>query len=414
MSTPHPLISGIAPQHIPAVIAVLLLPAVLWAARRLARAVASGQGDWVAVFLARYEDASLATRVTAALLLVTAAVHLALPFGHNGEPSMSLLFLASGTAFAALAAAAFGSRRWRPAAALVLVASIVAYLIASLSGREEPDQVGIATKLVELATLGLVLIPRPRPVRGFLRRLAGTAAVGALVVLTVVTGAAVWIGSFVAHGKADAAEAQSHTHAMGAASHMQAHAARAQAGTIMRPLPMVPPTQEQVRAAARLARETKASIAKYRNYKAAIADGYTAQGPLQGLEVHFNNDAYGKDGRILDPRRPESLVYAFEDRRYVLLGAMYLMSRAGAAGPEIGGSLTRWHAHNVCITLLPPGFTLVSPFGTCPTASVSLTVPEMMHVWTVDNPLGPYADSLDENMVRSVLKQKGLKVTARR
>lgn len=413
MNTPHPLISGIAPQHIPAVIAVLMLPAALWAARGLARALSSGQADWLAAFLYRYQCASLATRVTAALLLVTATVHLALPFGHQGESWMSLLFLASGTAFAALAAAAFGSRTWRPAAALVLTVSVIAYVIASLSGREEPDQVGIATKLVELTALGLVLIPRPAPVRGFLRRLARTAAVGALVALTVATGVGVWIGAFVAHGKADAAEEQPHKHAQGTAAHMHAHAhaARAQAGTIMRPLPMIPPTQKQKLAAERLARETKAGIAKYRSYKAAIADGYVAQGPLRGMEVHFNNDAYGKDGRILDPRRPESLVYAFEDGRYMLLGAMYLMNRAGVAGPEVGGSLTRWHAHNVCITLLPPGFTLVSPFGTCPTASVSLTVPEMMHVWTVDNPLGPYADGLDENLVRGLLKQKDLKVT---
>ncbi|MGH2374888.1 MAG: hypothetical protein ACRDIC_15675 [bacterium] len=416
MNTPHPLISGIAPQHIPAVIAVLILPVIVWAALRLARALASGQADWVTAFLTRYEHASRATRVTAALLLITAAVHLALPFGHNGEPWMSLLFLASGTALAALAAAAFGSRRWRPAAALVLMTSIVAYLIASLSGREEPDQVGIATKLAELAALGLVLMPRPVPVRGFRRRLARTAAVGALVVLTVVTGAAVWIGSFVAHGKADAAEAQPHSHAMGSAPHMHTHghAARAQAGTIMRPSPLMAPTQEQVLAAARLAQETKAGISKYRDYRAAIADGYVPQGALAGLDVHFNHEAYGKDGRILDPKRPEMLVYAFENNRYLLLGAVYLMNRAGAAGPEIGGSITRWHAHNVCITLLPPGFTLVSPFGTCPTASVSLTVPEMMHVWTVDNPLGPYVDGLDENMVRNLLKQKGLKVTERR
>ncbi|HET8678498.1 MAG TPA: hypothetical protein VFM39_00140, partial [bacterium] len=70
MNTPNPLISGIAPQHIPAVIAVLFLPVVVWAALRMARALASGQADWVTVFLARYEHASLATRVTAALLLV--------------------------------------------------------------------------------------------------------------------------------------------------------------------------------------------------------------------------------------------------------------------------------------------------------------------------------------------------------
>ncbi|MGQ0549845.1 MAG: hypothetical protein ACT4PY_09300, partial [Armatimonadota bacterium] len=207
MDAPNPLISGIAPQHIPAVIAVLCLPGIVWAALRLARALASGDADWVAAFVARYDGASLTTRVTAALLSITTAVHLALPLGHDGAPAMSLLFLAGGAAFAALALTAFGGRRWRPAAAAILVTSIIAYLIAALAGHEEPDQVGIATKLVELAALGLVLVPSPTPVRGRLRRLARSAAIGALVVLTAVTGSAIWIGSFVAHGKADAAEA---------------------------------------------------------------------------------------------------------------------------------------------------------------------------------------------------------------
>ncbi|MGH2397860.1 MAG: hypothetical protein ACRDFW_12975 [bacterium] len=76
--------------------------------------------------------------------------------------------------------------------------------------------------------------------------------------------------------------------------------------------------------------------------------------------------------------------------------------------------MTRWHTHNVCLTLLPPGFTLVSPFGTCPSASVSVTMPEMVHVWTVDNPHGPYADGLDETFVRGLLQREGRKVTARR
>ncbi|MGH2397861.1 MAG: hypothetical protein ACRDFW_12980 [bacterium] len=82
----------------------------------------------------------------------------------------------------------------------------------------------------------------------------------------------------------------------------------------MRPSPFMVPTPEQTLAAARLARETKAGISKYREYKAAVADGYVAQGQLRGLDVHFSHEAYGKDGRILDPTRPEMLVYAFEAR----------------------------------------------------------------------------------------------------
>jgi hypothetical protein len=36
---------------------------------------------------------------------------------------------------------------------------------------------------------------------------------------------------------------------------------------------------------------------------------------------------------------------------------------------------------------------------------VAVTLPEMMHVWTVDNPDGPYADNLDDKWVRELLAQ---------
>ena len=35
-----------------------------------------------------------------------------------------------------------------------------------------------------------------------------------------------------------------------------------------------------------------------------------------------------------------------------------------------------------------------------PMMTIQVTVPEMMHVWTVDNPRGPYAQALDEAWVR--------------
>ena len=57
-------------------------------------------------------------------------------------------------------------------------------------------------------------------------------------------------------------------------------------------------------------------------------------------------------------------------------------------------------AHNVCLSALPPGLGLVSPFGGCPPLSVDATTPEMMHIWVVANPGGPYAQGLDTAWVR--------------
>ena len=413
MDPGNTLVSGIAPDHVPALLAVLLLWPAVWLGLRLVRVLAAHGQPPAIVVLRRYEAASSASRTAAALLLTTGVVHLALPLGHHGAPLLSLLFVASGMAFAALAAAVFTGRPWRRPAAWLLAANIVAYLVFAGSGwQEEPDQVGIATKLVELTALGLVVIPRRAPVRGGRGRLARPAASVGVVSLTLATGAVVWIGSFVAHG-GPASATEPHRHAAGTAAHEHggAHshgsfAARAQAGVIMRPRSSEPATAEQVAAAARLASDTQAGIARYRNRQLAVADGYAPDGPMLGLEVHYKNAAYSKDNAVLDPTRPELLVYASDGRRHVLLGAAYVMPRAGVAGPEIGGPITRWHAHNVCVTLLPPAFGLVSPFGTCPVASIALTLPEMMHVWTVENPSGPYAERLDEKFVRRLLAKQ--------
>jgi hypothetical protein len=409
MDTSNTLITGIAPEHLPALLAGLCLPVAAWVALRFLRALAADGSAWAASFADRYDAASLASRLTAALLLTTAAIHLALPLGHGGP--LTLLFLASGAACTRLALTFFTDRPWRGRAALVLIANIVAYLVFAGSGwQEEPDQVGIATKLVELAALGLVMIPALRPAHAIRSRMKRPAATAAFVSITLTTGLVLWLGAFVAHQQADAVA--QHDHEPGTAPHEHsaghAHAfmARAQAGTVVRPGSSGPPTPAQVEVAAQFAEATKAGITRYQDPQAAIADGYTPDGPMLGMERHYKNKAYEKDGKVLDPERPELLVYASNGGRQILLGAAYVMPKASTPGPQIGGSLTRWHAHNICVTLLPPAFGLVSPFGTCPTGSVAITLPEMIHVWSVDYPGGPYADHLDEKFVKGLLQEE--------
>jgi len=66
--------------------------------------------------------------------------------------------------------------------------------------------------------------------------------------------------------------------------------------------------------------------------------------------VHYARPAYLRDGTVLDPAAPGSLIYAFpQQTQPVLLGAMYLMEGDEAA-PTPGGCLTPWHDHtNLCV-----------------------------------------------------------------
>jgi hypothetical protein len=110
--------------------------------------------------------------------------------------------------------------------------------------------------------------------------------------------------------------------------------------------------------------------------------------------AHPGHKGYGRDGRVLDPDRPEQLMYAIADGRATLLSAVYVMPSAGTPAPAPGGPITQWHSHNVCVTALPPGFALVDAYGGCPPFAVKLALPLMMHVWVVDNPGGPFADGV--------------------
>ena len=387
--------TGIAPEHVPALAAALLLVPVVWLTLRLIRGRANRGSARANSLLTRWETATEARRITALLLLTTGVIHLSLPLGHEGAPALNLMFLASGVAFTALAVKSFGEGNWRFQTSLLLMASNISYLVVSGSGwQEESDQLGIATKLIELTALGLIGIPRFKATHGIRGRLMRPLASTGFVMLVVATGVVIWIGSFVAHSESGEAGDQEHSHDF---------AARAQAGVIMRPVTSEEPTHEQEEAAARLAEETKRYTANYVDYGAALADGYVPDGPELGLRRHLKKQAYQRDGLILEPTRPELLVYATDGHEYLLLGVAYTMENAGDPGPEIGGSLTRWHSHNICATLLPPGFGLVSPFGTCPLGSAALTGPEMMHVWTVENPDGPYAGNFDDEWVRALM-----------
>jgi hypothetical protein len=295
------------------------------------------------------------------------------------------------------------------------VATLIAYLVVAGTGGEEPDQVGIATALVELLALGLCLVPTREPLKR--RRFARFAGSSTTIFTTFAVGVAVWLGTVAAHAATDATvttdPAQAGTTLAHSDDHEHAHdhAARAQAGIIMRPQADHHATVEQETAADALADATTAAMARFSRLEDAIAAGFVLPANATGTDVHIDNPGFKKDGRVLDPERPETLVYAIEGGRATLLGVVYVMEQAGVPAPQPGGPITRWHAHNICLTALPPGFGIVSPFGSCPALSLNVTTPEMMHVWVVDNPAGPFAEGLDAVWVRGYHAEHGLPIT---
>ena len=380
-------LTGLAPDH-RAALGVLVFAAVLvLPATRIVRAHALLRAPWAMRLRAGWAAAGTGERWAAALLAVAGVIHVGLPLGHGGAVT-TVLFLGSGVAYGWLALRAVTGRRWRGLTAVLVLATLVAYLV-SLARGEEADQVGLATALVEMAALGLAMGTRRR-----------TAAVAALMTTSVLFGVASWISAFVGHAAHDAtggAAAAGDGH-----HHHGEHLARAQAGVIMRP-GANGTTAAQQRAAAELVAAVRAATVKYRDVSVALAEGYRPAKAGDGLDVHFDHERRSADSAVLDPANPEQLVYAVAGGRSALLGVVFRMPRAGERGPQIGGATTTWHAHNICVGALPPGFGVVTPYGTCPFLTVQVTLPEMMHVWIVDSPAGPFADSLPKEAAQRAL-----------
>jgi len=364
----------IATDHAPALSAAIVLLAFCLVFLRLLRFLAERQAGWAVRFLEGFDAASPMAKLAAALMLVSGAVHLALVPGHEGITG--LLFIIDGLGFIALALAVFVTAWWRRPAALWLSATLVAYLVWVIAGWEAPDQVGIACKLIELIALGLVMRLKNTARAAWPRRLWRATAFPLLVSLTTL---GIWIGG-LAHPDA-----------------LHAHA-----GAVLQPVASTA-TPEERAAAARLLADTKASLARYQDPAAAVAAGYKP-GPVSDADplLHFQNQANSR--ALLDPNRPQALVYARTAVGLKLVGAMFQMPRVGQWGPDPGGPLTQWHQHEgICFSPLGFEFSFETPFWTCPVGSGSITTPPMLHVWIIDNgKSGPFAAELDKAAQRQL------------
>jgi hypothetical protein len=162
------------------------------------------------------------------------------------------------------------------------------------------------------------------------------------------------------------------------------------------------PTSAESGAATRLVADTRQGAARFADPQDALAAGYLPHvNAIESVKHHFN-PAYVTDGRVLDPARPEGLLYAYTTRGVVLVAAVYLMNHAGEPGRAVGGCLTQWHAHDTFCSSDPADGKIDGVRrrgGRCPPGQVPWTAPPMLHTWVIDLPAGPFAGHVGASAV---------------
>lgn len=169
------------------------------------------------------------------------------------------------------------------------------------------------------------------------------------------------------------------------------------------------PSVQDLYGASALVTDTKRDLRGFANLEAARAAGFSPHHNRPENIKHYFNPEFILDDRVLDPTRPEGLMYAHTDRGPVLVAAVWMMRHEGEPGDAVGGCLTGWHAHdNLCS---PEHAVRREPFdggsgyipakgliigtrqhdGSCPEGQAPLRAPAMMHTWVVNNVGGPFA-----------------------
>lgn len=143
-----------------------------------------------------------------------------------------------------------------------------------------------------------------------------------------------------------------------------------------------------------------------------------ARGSRDGFELmfsdnlHYAKTEYILDGRVLDPEHPEMLLYYDTGRGKKLAGVMFLVNRDAERGPQIAGPLTPWHyhvwSHNRCLLNRLPLVGDPRPDGRCAVGDTWNRTPEMLHVWFLDHPDGPFATdmALSPELIRQLAERK--------
>jgi hypothetical protein len=264
-------------------------------------------------------------------------------------------------------------------------------------------EVGIVVGSVAL--LKPRFLDRPVPTAA---ALPGVAGVGVLVAALATLSLTPAFASGHSHGAAGhvhgatdgAAVAAGHTHTHGAGGASAQPAAAVPPHPFDPALPIdlsgVPGVSPQQQAQAEnLLAATVRSLPQWSDPAYDTAHGFFSIGDgVTGVE-HYVNLGFMGDDTILDPDKPESLVFDTRVSPKRLVAAMYMATPGTAltSVPDIGGPLTQWHIHNnLCFNAQGHVAGLTKADGSCAGNLQKGPLTPMIHVW-IDkaHPCGQFA-----------------------
>ncbi len=421
-------------EHLPGLIALVLVGPAVWVALAGLRALDARQVGWAQRAQHRLDALPFAGKIVLLGTLVGALVHAVIVPTHWGDARVTaILFIVDTVGFAVAFWWTYTARRhWQVVSVAMLGGTACFYALYILTGWETMDLVGLVTTTLEAAAALIVLSPAAAG--------AGSAAPQHAVALVAVPVALVsLLGTNLIAGATTTATATAtaatsatpfqrrlgHDHVVllerRHGRHVEHHerddsalslATTSPAGSINWPDDMATmaagmkmaepncttqPTAVQQQAAVSLVNQTVASAQKYTSLAAAKAAGYVPVTPSGARIVHYINPAFTRTGDALDPSEIPSLVYVNTAHGAVLLAAMYLDPK-GVTPPQPGGCLTQWHIHtDLCFS---SGRVVGNDSNaSCAAGSANQVTQPMMHVWMTPvsgGPLAPDPPALSE------------------
>lgn len=339
--------------------------------------------------------------------LGAAAIHFAAAPAHLSTNTVQGLFFLVAAWFAVAWALGLLLRRptraWLVTGAAVNLGIIAVWVVShtiGIGGEVQavafPDAMATVLEgIVVLGSIAYVATPAPRLKVGNLTTGAFVGAVAIAVIALVSASMLPALGGGQTHGHV----------ATGSASNVAAGSTAHDPTSTAAPVPYDPAkpidlggtpgvTPEQQAKAENLIAATLWKLPQWSDPAVAMAAGFHSIGDgATGVE-HFVNEKFMSDGVMLDPDRPEALVYDTTGGGRKLAAAMY-MAKPGmslAQVPDYGGALMQWHVHtNLCYNSQGRVAGLTNAKGDCPAGLVKPPEIPMIHVWITPNKCGPFA-----------------------